>query len=192
MKNIFLLAGHVLENAIASQLADAYEQGARKAGHNVKRMNLWSMEFDPVLHNDYKIIQDLEPSLVEMQNAIKKADHLVFIYPNWWSTMPAKLKGVFDRAFLPGFAFNFDKENGKVIKLLKGKSARVITTNGSLSPMLVKMYVGDNTNEIRNGVLKFCGVSPVRMSAFGPTSKCAAKKLVTWKQNVENLGYKGI
>ena len=189
MKKIFIFAGHVLPAGTASLLADAYEKGARSAGYEIRRMNLWDMKFDPVMHQDYHEIQELEPDLVKFQDAVKWADHIVFTYPNWWSAMPAKFKGIFDRAFLPGFAFNFDKvEKKRLIKKLKGRSARVITTNGQLHPILVRMIVGDTSNEIKRGILKFCGVSPVRMSSFGPSDGVSKEKLEKWMSKVERLG----
>lgn len=45
---------------------------------------------------------ELEEDLVKAQELIRWADHLVFVYPIWWGTMPAVLKGFFDRVFLPG------------------------------------------------------------------------------------------
>ena len=83
-------------------------------------MNIRDMKFNPILKDGYKVIQPLEPDLKALQENIKCSDHFVVIYPNWWNTMPAVLKGIFDRAFLPGFAFNFDKESGKGYTEIKG------------------------------------------------------------------------
>ena len=58
-----------------------------------------------------------------MQQDILWADHLVFVYPNWWSTVPALLKGLIDRMFVPGFAFKYRENSPFWDKLLKGKTA---------------------------------------------------------------------
>ena len=147
--------------------ADAYEETAREAGASVKRLNLSEMEFDPVLHRGYDVIQELEEDLVSFQKALSWADHMVFIYPNWWNTMPAKMKGLFDRAFLPGFAFKF--QDGQVRKLLSGKTGRVINIIGHNNPFLLWLRIGSFTNELEKGILGECGVSPVRVTCFGPT-----------------------
>jgi len=191
-KKIFVLLGHPDSETYSGSLAGAYVEGAEKAGHEVRRTNLGELQFDPILHYGYKEIQELEPDLVKVQEDIKWADHVVVVYPNWWNTMPGLLKGMFDRMWLPGFAFNFDKSTHKLVRRLKGKSSRVIIVAGTHSPFMTWCKFGDYTNEIRRGILAFSGMSPVRLTTFGPCNKVSDKKKEDWRKSVFNLGKQGV
>jgi putative NADPH-quinone reductase len=192
MKKIFILLGHPDRETYSGSLADAYEAGAQEAGHEVRRANLGELNFDPILHKGYKEIQELEPDLKAVQENINWADHVVIVYPNWWNTMPAILKGMFDRMWLPGFAFNFDKKTKQIIRRLKGKSARVIIAAGTHSPFWTWFKFGDYTNEIRRGILEFSGIDPVRLTAFGPCERVDDTQRKKWKDQIFALGKQGV
>lgn len=190
-RKIFVLLGHSHLEGFTAELADAYENAARSAGHEVKRLNLCDLQFDPVLHKGYSEIQPLEPDLRLVQESIRWADHLIVLYPNWWTSMPALLKGMFDRMWLPGFAFRFDKETHDVIELLKGKTARVIVVDGAHSPFMTRLNYGDYTNEISRGILGFSGMK-VHVTTIGPSERPDPKKHDSWVAQVQELGTQGI
>src|SRR3990167_5581784 len=120
---IFILIGHPDKESFNKQLAESYAEGAREKGHEVKLTCLSDISFDPILHKGYKEIQELEPDLKKIQEDIRWCEHFVILYPSWWSTMPAILKGLIDRVWLPGFAFRFPQKGYMWQRLLKGRSA---------------------------------------------------------------------
>ncbi len=187
-KKRVILLGHPNPGpTLSGEFALIYEAAARKAGHEVKRYDLAKLRFDPILHLGYKAIQELEPDLKEVQEAIKWADHMVVVYPNWWCTMPALLKGLFDRLWLPGFAFNMRKNSaGKQTvgwhKRLKGKTARVFVLSGT-HPLLIWIFFGDYTNEIKKGILWFAGFKP-KVTHFGPTDQAPEWMKNNWRKKV--------
>lgn len=189
--NIFVLLGHSDKETYSGTIADRYEQGAQAAGHEVRRANLGELHFDPILRKGYKEIQELEPDLVAVQEHWRWADHTVIIYPNWWNTMPAILKGMFDRMWLPGFAFNFDKKTKKLVQRLKGKTARVIVVAGTNSPFATWWNYGDYTNEIQHGILEFAGIT-TRVTTFGPCERVSDAAREKWLLEIEKLGKRGV
>lgn len=194
-KKITILVGHPDAGAtLTGEFALLYETAAKKAGHEVRRFNLAEMKFDPILHLGYKAIQELEPDLKALQEAIKWCDHFVVLYPNWWQTMPALLKGLFDRIWLPGFAFNMRKnKQGKQTigwyKRMKGKSARAFVLSGS-HPWLIFLFFGDYTNEIKMGILWFAGFKP-KVTRLGPTDQAPEWLKNEWRRKVARMGKMG-
>lgn len=186
MKKILVFLGHPDTDSMCRQFADSYAEGARAAGHEVRRTNLGDMQFDPILHKGYKVIQELEPDLKKLQEDIKWCDHFVIIYPSWWSTMPALLKGVFDRMWMPGFAFHFLPNGLGWQRLLKGRTATVFITSDS-SPFLARFLFGDNVNEIRDGILWFAGFHP-KIKKCGPMKKISPENKTKWIKKFEKWG----
>jgi NAD(P)H dehydrogenase (quinone) len=190
-KKIVIICGNPDADSFTGTALDHYQAGAEDMGHEVRRYNLGNMQFDPILHKGYKEIQQLEPDLMMLQDAIKECDHLVIAYPNWWCTMPALLKGMFDRIWLPGFAFNFNKETKKIEQHLKGKTARVLVFSGTYSPFRTWWQFGDYTNEIQYGILEFAGIN-TKVSSFGPTEKVDDAVRDKWMNEIEALGKRAI
>lgn len=190
-KKILVLLGNPDTDTYSGRIATAYTNAAREAGHDVERVNLGELDFDPILHKGYKEIQELEPDLIDLQNKIKQSDHIVIVYPNWWCTMPALLKGMFDRMWLPGFAFNFDKETKKVVKHLTGKTARVIVLAGTHSPFQTWWKFGDFTNEIESGILGFAGIK-AKVTVYGPCDRVDNACRDKWLAAVAGMGKKGV
>ncbi len=190
-KKIFILVGHPDVDSMSGAFASAYEEGAREGGHEVRRLNLGELSFNPILHKGYKAIQQLEPDLVLIQENMKWADHFFLVYPNWWGAMPALLKGMFDRMFVPGFAFKFQKGKFWWDRLLKGRSARVVITMDN-HPIIAYFLFGNTSNEIKCATLGFVGFHPVRVSHVGPLKNMSDIKKEAHKKEMIRLGKLGI
>ncbi len=189
MKKIFVLLGHPDSDSMCREFADSYAKGAKEAGHEVRQTYLGNLKFDPILHQGYKVIQALEPDLVKLQEDIKWCDHFVIIYPSWWSTMPALLKGMFDRMWLPCFAYKFKANGLGWDRLLKGRTGRVFVTSDS-NPFLARFLFGDNTNEIQDGILWFAGIH-TKMKKIGPVKKISPERRAKWAGKFVKWGRKG-
>lgn len=190
MKNILIINGHPDKESFCSALAESYKSGALNANSNVKLVHLIDLKFDPILTYGYRKISKLEPDLIQIQQDILWADHLVFVYPNWWATFPALLKGFIDRVFVPGFAFKYRENSPFWDKLLKGKTARLIVTMDTpwWYYWLINKRPGHNAMKI--GVLEFCGIKPVKIKVFSPVKSSEEAKRKKWLQEIEQLGTK--
>lgn len=189
MKKIFILLGHPDNDSLNCTLANEYERGAIEAGHDVRRMNISEMQFDPILHKGYREIQVLESDLLSFQENVRWADHFIVFYPSWWSTMPAALKGLFDRTWLPEFAYRFIGDSYMWKRLMKGKSASMVVTSDT-APIIQRIVFGDTTNELKKGILWFAGFSPIRVYKFGYLKHFGMWRREHMKKKVYCLGKK--
>ncbi len=188
MKKILIILGHPDKNSFNGAIARHYKKTAQKSGYQIESVYLGELKFDPILHKGYKKIQKLEPDLVKMQQKISWADHLVFIFPTWWYSYPALLKGFIDRTILPGFAFKY-KENSLLPlpkRYLKGKTARLITTvDGSV--LFYKLFGHAGLKSLKYGILFFIGVWPVKNLILGPIKTSTKNKRQKWLKKINKL-----
>ncbi len=186
---IFILLGHTDPATLSGAFADCYEKHAREAGHEVRRQNIGEMHFDPILHEGYKSIQELEPDLKDFQENVRWAEHIALFYPIWWCAMPAMLKGLFDRTWLPHFAYHFADHGLTWKKLLKGRTARIITSSNS-SPFILWWMYGPPTSIPELCLLRFAGIR-ARSTVFGPSERASERTKAKWFRRVERLGRAG-
>jgi len=190
MKKVLIINGHPDKESFCFALAERYKKGADAAGAECKLVHLIDLKFNPILTFGYRKISELEPDLLKMQQEITAADHLVFVYPNWWSTLPALLKGFIDRVFVPTFAFKYRPNSPFWDKLLQGKTARLIVTMDT--PQWYYWLINKNAghNAMKVGILEFSGIKPVKISSFAIIKSSDATKRKKWLDDVETLGKK--
>ncbi|WP_374016616.1 NAD(P)H-dependent oxidoreductase [Paenibacillus thiaminolyticus] len=188
--NIIVINGHPDPQSFCAALSDAYIEGASASKAQVRSIDVSKITVNPNLQFGYRKRTELEEDLVESQKLIQWADHLVFVYPTWWGVMPAILKGFIDRVFLPGFAYQYRKNSSMVEKLLTGKSAHLIVTLDTPSWYNKLVYKNAGHHVMKRNILKFCGVSPVRVTDLGPIRGSSDKLRAQWLVKVNQLGSK--
>lgn len=188
--NILLIHGHPSKESYCFALAQAYKQGALSAGAEVREIHVGDLQFNPNLAHGYRKITELEDDLIRAQDAIRWAEHLVFVYPTWWGTIPALLKGFIDRTFLPGFAFKYRGNSPWWDRLLTGRSARLIVTMDAPVWFFRMVYGKPGHNAMKKMILEFCGIKPVKITSFGSVKRSSEKQRISWLDKVRHLGIK--
>lgn len=183
-KNIVVILGHPDSSSYCGKLVETYATSATETGHTVKLFKLGDIKFDPILHHGYQKRQELEPDLREIQEAISWANHLVFVYPLWWGSMPALLKGFFDRTLLPGYAFKYRENSQLWDKLLTGRSAHAIVTMDTPPWYNWLVYKNPGHRQIKKTILEFCGIKPVKITSLGSIRPASPAQLSKWIEQV--------
>jgi len=184
-KKILVVLGQPQKQSYGAALMQAYVEGARSAGAEVRELYLGDIQFNAVAAGSPA---PLEPDLAQAQESIKWAEHLVFVYPIWWGTIPALLKGFIERTFAPGFAVNFRKDSPLWDKLLKGRSARLIVTLNTPSFIYRWVFGRPGHHTMKRTILEFSGIKPVRITEVGPINGSTEEKRKRWLENVRALG----
>lgn len=185
---IFIWVGHPRASSLSHGLADACQAEAEAAGAEVRRMNLSDMDFDPDLTEGYHSRKTLEPCLQEWRENTLWANHLVWVYPQWWGGMPAKMKGVIDRCFLPGFAMRYHEKGPWWDRLLAGRSADIFMTSDAPVVWDSLSYRRAAKNQVERTVLNFAGVKPFRTFQFGPVKTASGEKVRRWLEKAGKCG----
>lgn len=162
-----------------SIILESVEKILKNKNEPYEVIDLYKIKYDPILtKKELYGVKSRELSKInkEMQEKILRADKLIFIYPVWWNSMPAILKGFFDRVFTSGFAFRYRPvipdvlrkhilryafvsrfDYGIPIPLLRGKSAIVFLTTGS--PKIAFFINGNRFKKvIKKDILGFFGI----------------------------------
>ncbi len=192
MKTILILNAHPNRDSFCNALAESYRSGAESSSADVKLINLIDLDFDPILKSTNSQDNELEPDILKVQEKISKANHLVFVYPNWWGTYPALLKGFFDRVFTSGFAFRYQTKKPMPEKLLTGKSARVIVTMDTPTWYYSIGYRKPGHNSMKRSILELCGITPVKFTTLSPIRNSTDQQRSKWLEKVKELGRKMI
>jgi len=190
-KKVIVINGHPGQSSLSKSLTQAYIIAARDNGHDLRYHDISQMQFDPDYGDGgYKSYKPLEPDLEQFLQDLEWADHVVLATPMWWGSIPAKLKGLFDRVLIPGRTFDTRKLNimGAPTPMLKGKTARVFLTSDTPTFWL-KLVLGNAIRKtIAGHTLGFIGVKPTRFTYFAPATHPKANRLSKWLKRAECLG----
>ena len=182
-RRILIIIGHPAKKSFNRALASHYAEAARKAGAEVRVLHLGEIAFDPILRDGYD--QALEPDLREAQKLIKWCEHLVVVTPLWWGTVPALLKGFFDRAFLPKWAFTY--KGNMPVKLLGGRTAQAIGTMDSPSWWYRFVQRKSLERTLGTGTLRFVGFK-TKFKIFPNVRGSDESRRKRWLDEVAALG----
>lgn len=99
-----------LTSVVAHRLADALQPSP------VEVVDLAAEGFDPRFtradRHTYLTGGDFPSDVAAEHRRLDDATHLVLVFPVYWWSMPALLKGWIDRVFVNGWAFSIDPEHG--------------------------------------------------------------------------------
>lgn len=190
---ILLIQGHPDrdDTHFGHALAAAYAEGAREAGHEVRRVNVSELDF-PLLRSKAEWEQGaLPPALAGAQRDIAWCQHLVVFFPLWLGGMPALLKGLLEQLLRPGFAMPRPGEGSITSKLLAGRSARIVVTMGMPALVYRWYFRAHSLKALERSILGLVGFAPIQETLVGMIEGLSDSDRQRWLGKLNKLGRRG-
>jgi NAD(P)H dehydrogenase (quinone) len=131
MSRVLIIFAHPNQQSYNSSILHKSIEGLSKRGHEIQIDDLYTQRFDPVM-TEGELSQKRTPdSILQEQAKVTWADILLFIFPVWWWSPPAILKGWLERVLCLNFAFRYDIKQNGYVGALQDRKAAIISTGSS-------------------------------------------------------------
>lgn len=164
--NALLVFSHPDPASFTAAVTQAVRAGFEAAGHAAEVADLAREGFDPrmqlhdlAVYREQAVVAD---DIVREQRRVDRADALVLVYPVWWWSMPAQLKGWIDRVFINGWAYGYTPE-GKARGLLANRPLHLLALGAADADSYHRRgYAEAMARQIDIGIFRFCGLTDAR------------------------------
>ncbi|MGR0305231.1 NAD(P)H-dependent oxidoreductase [Acinetobacter beijerinckii] len=169
-KNALIVITHPDTESLSHQIAQHISNDLTGKGISVEIADLYKEGFQAaMMFSDveaYRGRQALDPDVQFEQARFDRADVVYFIFPVYWWSIPAFLKGWFERVFSQGWAYKYD-EQGNLLGSLKNIPVKLIATGtGDKAGYDKHGYTQAIQTQIVEGIFGFCGLQDVQTSVL--------------------------
>lgn len=160
-KRALVVMAHPSDTSLTRSVSKAIVDALTIHGIESELADLAAEGFDPVfgLSDRAAFTGDGPPpdDVRAEQQRIDGVGHLVLVYPVYWWSMPALLKGWIDRVFISGWAFDADTEQGLVKKLGRLKVHLIALGGADATTYAKRGYHQAMQAQIDQGIFGYCG-----------------------------------
>ena len=197
---------HPYGGSYCSAILEAVEDGVKDGGQECRVINLDQDDFDPVMRAKDLVafsgagragesaLGTVDDQVLEYKKDLEWADHLVMIFPIWWMTMPAMMKGFVDKVIFPAVAYNMDKvifpavaynmDKGKLVSRLPIRKVTVITTMNTPADVYRDKYNNSIEGSLIKGTLRQIGIQDIQWISLNGVKSATQEQRVTWLDEI--------
>lgn len=185
MKNLIVYA-HPNPASLNHFLKQTIVESLEESGQEIIVRDLNEFNFNPVLSlddiNGQRMGQVADDVKIE-QDFITWADRIIFVYPIWWTSMPAVMKGYIDRVFSYGFAYRYDQGIQK--GLLEGKKTIIINSHGKSNAEYAESGL-DKALALTSdtGIFNYCGFEIQQHFYFDKADRASSENISEWENQI--------
>jgi NAD(P)H dehydrogenase (quinone) len=158
---VLTVFSHPRRQSLSGAVLDAFADGLRAAGHEVEIADLHGEGFDPVMTeadepdwNDSR--KRYSDAVLREQARIARNDAMAFVFPVWWWSLPAMLKGWIDRVWNNGWAYGDTK-------LTHRRAVLLALAAGSQRSYEKNKYDAAIDVQVVHGIMHYCGIADARL-----------------------------
>ncbi|MFD4764488.1 NAD(P)H-dependent oxidoreductase [Streptomyces sp. NPDC058439] len=168
--HLLTVFSHPFRDRYPAAVMDAFHKPFEQSGHTIDVLDLHREGFDPrFTEADHAHFWGgpVPLGITEMHRRVEAADRLAFIFPVYWWSMPALMKGWIDRVFTGGWAYQYgqgvqDRGKEPLDELLPSIPTALIGVGGSTKGVYDKYgYDEAMRTQLDVGIFAYCGISDV-------------------------------
>ena len=160
---ILAVFSHPMRHSFTGEVLDNFVKGLHEAGHEVEIADLYGEGFQPIMQElDFAQFEDLPMpgDVLREQARFERCDAFALIFPIWWWSFPAMLKGWIERVFTAGWAFKITEDPSG--SMLDSRRALILCCAGGSKKMYDEYGAYETLKQqIGVGVMEYCGVTDV-------------------------------
>lgn len=160
-ENMYIVWAHPRSDSLTAQVVQEIQGEAAERGIHVSSLDLYHSGFNPALDVDDEPDwnnpeKQYSPEVHRLFGEIEDKDTVVVVFPVWWYSFPAMLKGYLDRVWNYGLGYG---PGGK----LGGKKIRWVALVGGSQEGFVKYGWEKNMTDFINGSMGYLGVQDAKI-----------------------------
>lgn len=187
MKQVLIINGDPEKTDTTSRLIQAYRKGAEESGAQVREITIVDLIFNSNKQFNNRVTE-LEPDLKRALDQINWAGHIVLFCPVYLSSIPTRIKGFFDRLFMPDLVFMAKQQN--IRNNFAGKSARIVSILDEETFEYWKQDKKVTYLSIKRNVFENCRFHPVHTNTIGQLYSLENEYSKKWLRKMEIFGNK--
>ncbi|MGH2624438.1 MAG: NAD(P)H-dependent oxidoreductase, partial [Sphingobacterium sp.] len=186
-----IVFNHPYQGSFGNAILDAVTKGLKGANHDVDLMHLDNDGFNPVMSKeDLKAFMEhkpVDPQVIDYNERLEKAEHLIFIFPIWWDLMPAMTKGFVDRVLSPGVVYDHHPRGFGLVPLLNNLKGVTIITTMNKPRIMYSLLIGNLIRKAMiKSVFKTMGYKNLKWISYNMVKSVNQEKRVKWLTEIEN------
>lgn len=186
---------HPYDGSYCNAILKAVQEGLKKGNHPHKTIDLLRDAFDPVMHaKDLKAFveyghsgditqSDVDPLVLHYKKKLEWAERIVMIFPIWWMSVPAMMKGFIDKVIFPGIAYNMEGSQ-LVTRLHSLRQVVIISTMNTPADIYRDKFNNSLEGSLIKGTFNQIGIHNVQWISINLVKQSGPEMRKLWLEEI--------